>query len=145
VTARLFTLADAVATLPYVQRVATDLLREYRTWQEVLGRYELAAAHRRPDDDDEDATDPAATLEQEAARLATSIDGYLAELAAVGAVANAFGVGGIDFPGELDGAPVRWSWMPGEPTITHLRAGHTGDAERVPVRAVVDTYSDGAR
>ncbi len=142
---RVFTLEEAIATLPYVRRIAADLSREYQAWQQVLLRYELTVMHRRPDPDGLPPDDGAAALEQEAAALATRIEHYLSELRGVGAIAVEYGEEGIDFPGVLAGQPVRWSWRLGEPTITRLRRGDDPESRREPIDAAVNTYSDGAR
>jgi hypothetical protein len=142
---RLFTLDEAIATLPYVRRIAADLSRDYRAWQQVLVRYELTVMHRRPDADGLIHHDEADAIEQEAAALATRIQHYLDELAGVGAIAVNYGESGIDFPGVHAGHTVRWSWMLGEPTITRFKRDDDPDGRRETLDALVDTYSDGAR
>ena len=128
---RLFTLAEAESTLPYVRRVVSDLVREYRAWQEVLGAYELAAARQRASEDGGPADDgTSAALEQQAAELAERIERCLEELAAVGAEPRQYGDGYVDFSGVRDGYPVRWSWRLGEANIAHWRDSSGDDAER---------------
>lgn len=131
---RRFTRAEASATLPYVRRVAADLARDHRAWRELLERYEWVAAHRGPDGASDD--DEAAQMERAVEDLARRIDGWLAELATVGAVAQRYGEGGIDFPGLLpDGTAVRWSWRLGEPDVVHYRVGDDDTAPRIPLDA----------
>ena len=117
---RLFTLEDANRTLPYIRRVLTDLVRDYHEWQDTLAHYELAAARVRSAPDGA-AAEPgdAERLERRAAALASAIESYLAEIVAVGAEVKGFGDGLIDFPGEVDGRPVRWCWKLGEPAVEH--------------------------
>jgi hypothetical protein len=128
---KLFTLEEANRTLPYVQRVVTDLVRDYREWQDTLARYELAAARTRAAADGV-STDPgdAARLEARAAVLASAIETYLAEIAAVGAEVKGFAEGLVDFPGELDGRSIRWCWMLGESTVEHWHDDDSGFAGR---------------
>jgi hypothetical protein len=145
VSTRRFTLDEAIATLPYVQRIAADLARDYRDWQQVLGRYELTVMHRRPDAEGLIHHDEADAIEQEAAALATRIQHYLDELAGVGAIAVTYGEAGIDFPGVHAGRSVRWSWMLGEPTITRFKREDDPHGRRESIDALVDTHSDGAR
>jgi hypothetical protein len=131
---RIFTLDEANRTLPYVRRVVTDLVRDYREWQDTLARYDLAAARRRaaadggPGDGGE-----AERLERRAAVLASGIEACLAEISAVGAEVKEFAEGLIDFPGELDGRPIRWCWMLGEPAVEHWHDHESGFAGRQPV------------
>ncbi len=130
-SSRLFTLAEADATLPYVRRVVTDLVRDYRTWQEVLARYEVVAARRRAAEDGGPGDDGEATaLEAHAAQLAASIERCLEELGAVGAEARSYGEGDVDFPGTHGGYPVRWSWRLGEARVAYWRDSTGNDAER---------------
>ena len=112
---RLFTLEDANRTLPYVRRVVTDLVRDYRDWQETLAQYELASArgrvaegHEGPGGGTTAIATEAQRLEKRAAMLAKAIEAYLAELTAVGAEVKGFGEGLVDFPGEMDGRSMRW-------------------------------------
>lgn len=141
---RLFTLDEANRTLPYVRRVTADLVRDYRDWHDTLAAYELASAKRRaaadgaPGDGGE-----ADRLERRAAVLAKAIEGYLAELGAVGAEVKGFGEGLIDFPGELDGRPVRWCWMLGEAEVAHWHDADSGFAGRQPTALLAS--ADGVR
>ena len=105
---RIFTLEEANRTLPYIRRIATDLVRDYREWQDTLARYDLAAARRRAIDDGGPGDGgEAERLERSAAVLAGAIEAYLAEISGVGAEVKGFAEGLIDFPGELDGRPIR--------------------------------------
>jgi hypothetical protein len=131
---RRFTLEEANQTLPYLRRVVADLVRDYHTWQDTLARYEVAAARRRAAEDGGPGDDgEARRLECEATALAGAIESYLAEIAAVGAEAKGFAEGLIDFPGELDGRPIRWCWMLGEPAIEHWHDADSGFAGRQPL------------
>jgi hypothetical protein len=140
--ARLFTLDDANRTLPYVRRVVTDLVRDYRDWQDTLAKYELASARRRAAEGNEaggatvGVAAEAQRLEKRAALLATAIEAYLAEITAVGAEVKGFAEGLIDFPGELDGRSIRWCWMLGEAGVEHWHDTEAGFAGRQPVSTI---------
>lgn len=133
----IFTVEEANRTLPYLRRVVTDLVRDYRAWQDTLAEYELAAARRRaaedggPDDEGE-----ANALERRAAALAKAIETYLAEIAAVGAEVKGFAEGLVDFPGEIDGRPVRWCWMLGEPAVEHWHDAESGFSGRQTIASL---------
>jgi hypothetical protein len=143
---RLFTHDEAEATLPYVRRVVADLVRDFRDWQDVLCQYELAAARVRASEDG-GPTDSgeALALEQRAGQLAAGIERYIAELNAVGAEPRSYGEGLVDFPGERDGYPVRWSWRLGETGIAHWRDSSGDDAERHPLSDHPATIGDDER
>ena len=131
---RLFSLEDANRTLPYVRRVVADLVRDYHAWQSTLAEYEVAAALRRAvDDGGPGDSGEAARLERVASGLAVVIESYLAELVAVGVEVKGFPEGLIDFPGELDGRPVRWCWKLGEASVQHWHDAESGFAGRQPV------------
>jgi hypothetical protein len=134
---RIFTLDEANRTLPYVRRIVADLVRDYREWQDTLAQYELAAARVRAAADgvslDSGETE---RLEARAAELAGGIEGYLAEIAAVGAEVKGFAEGLVDFPGELDGRQIRWCWMLGESSIEHWHDLESGFAGRQSVEGL---------
>lgn len=137
---RQFTLEEANRTLPYLRKVVADLVRDYHAWQDTLARYEVAAARHRSADG---AADPdVERLEDEAVALAGAIESYLAEIAAVGAEAKGFSEGLIDFPGELDGRPIRWCWMLGEPAIEHWHDPEAGFAGRQPLHGLAGANRD---
>jgi hypothetical protein len=140
---RLFTLEDANRTLPYIRRVVADLVRDYREWQDTLAQYELVAARVRAAADgvSTDSGD-AGRLEARAAKLASSIEVYLAEIAAVGAEVKGFAEGLVDFPGELDGRKIRWCWMLGESAVEHWHDSESGFAGRQPVAALAVVPDD---
>jgi hypothetical protein len=141
---QLFTLEEANRTLPYIRRVVTDLVRDYREWQDALGQYELAAATRRAAPDGEPVSAEAAErLERRAASLAAAIESYLAEIAAVGAEVKGFADGLIDFPGELDGRPIRWCWMLGEPAVEHWHDSESGFAGRQSIASLASVPDEG--
>ena len=131
---RLFTVDEANKTLPYLRRVVADLVHDYKLWQDTLAQYELAAARRRamedggPDDDVE-----ANTLERKATALAKAIESYLAEITSVGAEVKGLPDGLIDFPGELEGRPVKWCWRLGEAAVEHWHDADAGFAGRQPI------------
>lgn len=131
---RLFTVDEANKTLPYLRRVVTDLVHDYHQWQDTLAQYELAAARRRAaEDGGPDDHGQADVLERKAAALAKAIESYLAEINAVGAEVKGLPEGLIDFPGELDGRPVKWCWRLGEASVEHWHSTDAGFAGRQPI------------
>jgi len=97
-----YTLEGANRTLPLVRRIVDDLSHRYADWQDALSKFEYATTRSSAD-----APDPEAdALEQAAKKLATEIDGYVAELAELGIECVDFATGLIEFPG--DDAPFLW-------------------------------------
>lgn len=129
-TMKTFTLADANRTLPLVSRIVRDLVARYPRWRELVDEYELMTAGERADAPDPRLTD----LERQVAALAREIDGYIHELAELGAEArNPLDSGLVDFPGTHDGRPIFLCWRLGEETIEHWHERDGGFAGRQPI------------
>lgn len=122
-----FTLADANRTLPLVSRIVRDLVARYPAWRELVEEYELLTSSQRAD-----APDPrAAQLERQVTALAREIDGYIHEVAELGAEARSPRDSGlVDFPGMHDGRPIFFCWRLGEETIEHWHERDGGFAGR---------------
>jgi hypothetical protein len=108
-----YTAELANRALPLVRRIVDDLVMRYRDWQDAVSRFEYATTKSTAS-----APDPEADALQAAAELlAAEVDAHVAELAALGVQVRAFDTGLVDFPGELDGRPVYFSWMPGQARV----------------------------
>lgn len=120
-----FTIEQANRTLPLVRRIVEDLVRQYTRWQERLTASEVAAAGTG-----DVRLREAEALQKEVQSLAAEIEGYVEELATLGAEAKApLDAGLVDFPGEMDGRPVYLCWRLGEESILHwheIGAGFAG-------------------
>ena len=125
---KLFTVESANRTLPLVRRIVDDLVRQYGVWQRRLAECEVAAAGGAAQRDE------AATLQRQVQALAAEIEGYVEELASLGAEAKApLDAGLVDFPGEIDGRLVYLCWRMGEPSIQHWHEIDAGFAGRQPL------------
>jgi hypothetical protein len=127
---RHFTLAEANRTLPYLRRIADDLVAAHARWLAAVAEYEVHAGR----------ADAAGTAHAEVAAraaavqaLAAEVEGYVREIEAVGAVVKGIELGLVDFPGTLDGKPIFWCWRAGEPAIEHWHDRDAGFAGRQPV------------
>lgn len=128
--ARLFTVKEAEATLPLVNRVVGDLLAAYPRWKEAVARYELLAGAARA------AEEPALQAARElVTRLAEKISDYLVELEQIGCVFKGFEAGLVDFYALKDDRLVFLCWQPGEDHITHWHEVDAGFAGRQPIDA----------
>jgi hypothetical protein len=108
-----YTAELANRALPLVRRIVADLVLRYRDWQDAVSRFEYATTKSTAS-----AADPEADALQTAAELlAAEVDAHVAELAELGVQVRAFDTGLVDFPGELDGRPVCFSWMPGQASV----------------------------
>ncbi len=91
---RLFSVAEAEATLPLVRRVVGDLLAAYPRWKELVARYELLSAPRRAEQGESAEIE---AVREAASREAVRINDCLVELEAVGCVFKGFDAGLVDF------------------------------------------------
>ncbi len=121
-----FTVEDANRTLPLVRRIVSDIVRDYRKWQEKVRQFESAALLRTVDSPNEDAD----RLEQEAQQLARDIDGYMKEIGDLGVQVKGLDTGLVDFPGSLDGKPVLLCWQLGEESVQYWHDEEAGFAGR---------------
>lgn len=139
---RLFTLEEAQRTLPLVRRIVDDLLAEYPRWHAAVGRFELLSAGARAEWEGE--TGPAGSqaaardaAQAEVARHAERIDGFIAELRAIGCELRLREVGHIDFRSLRQDDVVYLCWRPGEARIAHWHPLDAGVGERQPIDGAI--------
>jgi hypothetical protein len=114
--------------LPLVRRIVEDMVMRYRDWQDAVSRFEYATTKSTAS-----APDPEANALQSAAEaLAAEVDLHVGELTELGVLVRAFDSGVVDFPGDLDGRPVCFCWMRGEPAVAHWHEVDAGFDQRHP-------------
>jgi len=129
-----FTLAEANRTLPLVKRIVADLVTLHPEWRDLVSKYELVAAHARPEwGESAEQMGLRASIDEVAGR----INDYLGELEQIGCVFKGFEQGLVDFYGKLDGKEIFWCWKQGEEKIEHWHDLKTGYGGRQPVPEVV--------
>ena len=135
---KVFTVEQANRTLPLVRRIVEDLVRQYGRWQERLTASEVAAAGTG-----EARLRESEALHKEVQALAAEIEGYVEELAKLGAEAKSpYDSGLVDFPGEVEGRLVYLCWRLGEPAIQHwheIDAGYIGRRPLTPTPASAES------
>ncbi len=122
---RIFTVEEANRTLPLVGRIVDDLVRDHRLWEDKVREFELATVGSSPEHPDAIAE----LLQTEAQRLAREIEGYIAELNALGVIVKGMDTGLVDFRGQMDGREVYYCWKLGEPSVMYwheIDAGFVG-------------------
>jgi hypothetical protein len=125
-----FTVEQANRTLPLVSRIVEDIVNGYARWQDEVCEFEVATALSRADQPDPHAEN----LQRAAQETAREIDGYVAELQALGVQFKGFDLGLVDFPGEIEGRPVFLCWRLGEPAVQYWHEVDAGYAGRQPLR-----------
>ena len=122
---KIFTVEEANRTLPLVSRIVDDLVREHALWEDKVREFELATVGSSPDHPDAIAE----LLQLEAQRLATDIEGYIAELNDLGVICKGMGTGLVDFRGRIDGRDAFYCWKLGEVSVLYwheVDAGFVG-------------------
>jgi hypothetical protein len=141
----LYTVDRANRTLPYVRRIAEDLVRDYARWRARIRAIEVAGAAGRP----VLAEETSRRLQRETQELAADIQAALGELAAIGAECKSLDEGLIDFPALVDGAPAYLCWKVGEDEVAWWHRRDAGFGGRQPVDGAIVTepvsVGDGAR
>lgn len=125
----LWTPERANKALPLVRRIVDDLVMHYRRWTELMERFEVASLRSTPEHPDPEAE----LLTQQVQDAAREVQGFVAELEALGVECKGFEQGLVDFPGERDGVPIHYCWQRGETTVAHWHPRDTGFAGRQPL------------
>jgi hypothetical protein len=118
-----------------VRRVAQDLQTEWARWRAARAKHELLSAGARADWGGGDL----AAVEQEVARAAAAVEGYLRELRAIGCELRVNEVSHVDFRTLRDDRAVHLCWRLGEARITHWHAIGAGFDARQPIDGAILT------
>ena len=124
-----WTAEQADRALSLVRRIVGDLVACYAEWQDRVTRFEYATSRSRAEAPDAEAD----RLQREAQALAEQIEGFVRELDELGVECRALDTGVVDFPGELDGRPVYFSWKLGDAAVS--TASVNGTSISIPSRA----------
>lgn len=136
----LYTVDRANRTLPYVRRIAEDLVRDYARWRARVRAIEVAGSGARTPL----PADTQRRLQRETQELAADIQASLGELAAIGLECKSLDEGLIDFPALVDGAPAFLCWKVGETTVDWWHRRDAGFGGRQPIEGSVVTAPMGA-
>ena len=136
-SAQEFTVERANAMLPLVRRIVDDIVTNYRRWKERVQAFELATARSAAGQPDPDAE----TLQREAQDLARDLDGFVAELRALGVQFKGFDQGLVDFPATLHGRPVYLCWRLGEPSVRFWHDRDSGYEGRRPLEDAATPFT----
>jgi hypothetical protein len=129
-----FSIEEANKALPLVRAIVSDIVRQFRTVNDLTQRLSAVTQGRRLNHLDpysEELAQSKAEMEAEEARLRA----YYEELTALGVELK--GQDGLcDFPSLMDGREVYLCWRLGEPEVMYWHELHTGFAGRKPLDAV---------
>jgi hypothetical protein len=122
---RIFTLEHANRTLPLVQRVVADMVRQYKKVDALEERCHI----RRPSVSSEVQANLCRQYETELEKLRE----FTAELTAIGCEIKDWRMGLIDFAAVREGRVVELCWKLGEPRIEFWHEVGAGFQNRQPI------------
>ncbi len=131
--ARLYTVAEADRTLPYVGSVVAALVHDHGEWRRCLAALDAERRGVRRPDEAAGLPDDPAHLRRLAARLSGDVEAGVGELAALGIECKGLDVGLVDFPTEVNGVPAFLCWQLGEPRVAWWHRPDAGFAGRQPI------------
>src|SRR5262245_41340482 len=141
--AKLFTLAQANATLPLVRAIVTDLARLAREIQERRQRLALLMAGHQGKGHGRDLyRDELEQMEDELEKDNDQLREYVRELQELGVELKDPLVGLIDFPCLMDDRVVYLCWKLGEPRIEFWHEIEAGFAGRQPLPGPVQAVEN---
>jgi hypothetical protein len=134
-----FTVDEANKALPLVKAIVGDVVRQFRTVNELKQRLSaVETQHRRPSSDpySEELAHSQSELEAETSKL----EGFIDELSKLGVELK--GPDGLcDFYSMMDGREVYLCWRLGEPEVMHWHELDAGVAGRQPLTALAGPRS----
>ena len=128
---RHFTVEQANATLPLVQRIVRDLMELHPRWRTAVAGYEAAQVEVTANGE----TDSAREERLAAGRLAGEIESCLDELTQIGCHFKDFESGLVDFPALREEKVVYLCWRAGEGRVEHWHELTGGVEGRQPIDA----------
>ena len=130
---RHFTVDEANRTLPLVEAIVADIVRQWQVVSDleqrlapVLDRRRAGASSAASDPYHAEVASRRAELEAEQETFRS----YLQELERLGVELKGAHNGLCDFPSSLDGRPIYLCWKLGEPEVRHWHELHSGYAGR---------------
>lgn len=128
-TKALFTLAEAVSTLPLVRAIVADLVADFRSLRTAGRERRALQAEGTPPSGEAHARH----LERHVRALSDQVEGYLRELLALGLEVRDLELGSVDFPTLMGSEPAFYCWRLDEPTIAFWHGADAAHKERIPL------------
>ena len=116
--------------LPLVSRIVQDIVTYHERWLRAVGAFEIVNLSG----DVGSSTNRAHELQRDAERIAGDIQGFVAELDALGLAFKSFDPGLVDFPSVREGRPVLLCWKLNEPEVAHWHEVDAGYGGRQPLQ-----------
>lgn len=128
-TKALFTLEEAVRTLPLVRSIVGDLVADFRALR-TAGRERRALEAEGAGHGGERRRE---SLAEVVTASSARVEGYLKELCALGLEVRDLELGMVDFPTLMGPEPAFLCWRLGEPTVAFWHSADVNHAERRPI------------
>ena len=122
---RCFTLAEANRTLPLVQRIVSDVVRQFGDLADMERRRATLLKQKRTED--------VALLDRRATSAVDSLNDLIAELSSIGCQLKDPQAGLVDFPTVREGREALLCWKDGEDRIAYWHETYAGFSRRRPV------------
>ncbi len=127
-SAKYFTVAEANAALPLVNRVVKDIVEQYR---QVMACHAQLQKGDLPNPERD-------RLESARSKATDKLDNLANELADIGCELKDWESGLVDFPARMDRRDVSLCWKLGEEQVTQWHEVYAGFAGREPITAADD-------
>ena len=124
-SAKYFTVAEANAALPLVNRIVRDIVEQYR---QVMANHAQLQEGDLPDPERD-------RLESARSQATDKLDNQANELADIGCELKDWESGLVDFPARMDRRDVCLCWKLGEEQVTQWHEVYAGFAGREPIAA----------
>jgi hypothetical protein len=122
-----FSPAMANAALPLVRPIVADVVHHHARVAELVTAYQTKKRETGASQLELNAA------KQELAAVTSLRDGFVAELLELGLEVKDVATGIVDFPGQLDGAPVLFCWRLGEDRVEFFHTETEGFSGRKPI------------
>ncbi len=126
--AKYFTVAEANAALPLVNRIVKDIVEQYR---QVMAYHAQLQEGDLPDPERD-------RLESARSQATDKLNNLSNELADIGCELKDWESGLVDFPARMDRRDVSLCWKLGEEQVTQWHEVYAGFAGREPITAADD-------
>ena len=127
-SAKYFTVAEANAALPLVNRIVKDVVEQYR---QVMAYHAQLQEGDLPNPERD-------RLESARTQATDKLDNLVTELADIGCELKDWESGLVDFPARMDRRDVSLCWKLGEEQITNWHEVYAGFAGREPITTAND-------
>jgi len=127
---KVFSPEEANRTLPLVKRIVSDIVQQHKAFSATRAEYAKLQSQKSLEASQKSRK---VELESSIKTAVAEMQGYVAELEALGIAIKSFDEGLIDFPSSRDGRAVFLCWKHGEESVDFWHEPDKGYAGRQPI------------